>query len=69
MVVTNRIERLEWRKTEDGAKGKNPPVMHETPPFIGDEQAKASRADMKAQKFMQRQRAIQARREAGAGTD
>lgn len=69
MVVANRVERLEWRKTEDGAKGKNPPGMYETPPFVGDEQAKASRADMKAQRFIQRQQAIQVRREAEADSD
>lgn len=63
LAVMNRVERLEWRKTEDGSKGKNPPQMQEPPPFVGDAQAKASTADAKAQEFMRRQRAIEARRQ------
>ena len=62
MVVVNRVERLEWRQTEDGSKGKNPPPVQEPPPFVGDEQAKASKADAKAQEFMRRQKLIDAQR-------
>lgn len=62
MVVANRVERLEWRQTEDGAKGKNPPAEQEPPSFVGDEQAKASKADAKAQEFLRRQKLIEAQK-------
>lgn len=62
MVAVNRVERLEWRQTEDGSKGKNPPPVQEPPPFVGDEQAKASKADAKAQEFMRRQKLIEAQK-------
>lgn len=62
MVVENRVARLEWRQTEDGAKGKNPPPVQEPPPFVGDEQANASKADAKAQEFLRRQKLIEAQK-------
>lgn len=68
MVVEWRLQILEWRKTEDGSKGKNPPQMQEPPKFVGDEQKKAHTADAKARQFMRRQQAIEARRITQEGT-
>lgn len=63
MVAEWRLQILDWRQTEDGAKGKKPPQMSEPPAFVGDELAKAATADLKAQTFMRRQQAIEARQQ------
>lgn len=62
MIVEWRLQILDWRQTEDGAKGKNPPDMQEPPPFIGDEQTKASKRDLRAREFMRRQQALEAQK-------
>lgn len=62
MVVEWRLQILDWRQTEDGSKGKNPPDMQEPPPFVGDEQAKASKQDLRAREFMRRQQALGAQK-------
>lgn len=69
MVVEWRLQILEWRQTEDGQKGKNAPAPQEPPPFVGDEQVKATAADAKAQAFMRRQQAMQARQLTQGGAE
>lgn len=69
MVTEWRLQILEWRQTEDGQKGKNAPAMQEPPPFIGDERQKATAADAKAQAFMRRQQAMQARQLTQGGAE
>lgn len=61
MVVQWRLQILEWRQTKDGQDGKNAPEMQDPPPFVGDEQAKANKNDLKAKAFLQRQKTIEAR--------
>lgn len=56
-----RLQVLAWQKTEDGSKGHNPPDPAEPPPFIGDEMAKADKADAKAKAFLRRQQQMSRR--------
>lgn len=64
MVVQWRLQILDWRNTKDGADGKNPPDLEEPPPFVGDEQVKVAKADLRSRQWEQQQRRIEAARTA-----
>lgn len=56
MVLELRLRYLLWAQTDDGEKGKNPPKMQPYPELESDEEAKAAKADSKAEIFLRRQR-------------
>ena len=63
MVLELRLREQMWAQSEDGEKGKNQPKMQPSPPFEGDEEVKASKADSKAEIFMRQQREREQRQE------
>lgn len=53
--IVHGLDRLEWRQTEDGAKGRNPPPPIEPPPLTGETQEAEAKTTRKARLHAERQ--------------
>lgn len=55
-LIVHGLDRLEWRQTEDGAKGRNPPSPIEPPPLAGEVHEAEAKTTRKARLHAERQR-------------
>lgn len=53
--IVHGLDRLEWRKTEDGVKGRNPPQPIAPPPLAGETNKAEAKTAHKARLHAQRQ--------------
>lgn len=65
-LIVHGLDRLEWRQTEDGAKGRNPPKPIAPPPYAGEATEEDAKTARKARAYAARE-ARQARREVEHG--
>lgn len=54
-LVEYRLRILDWRKTQDGSKGKNQPKLHKAPPLAHETQAEQSKESARARAWEARQ--------------
>lgn len=54
-LIVHGLDRLEWRQTEDGAKGRNPPPPISPPPLAGEVNEAEAKTTRKARLHAERQ--------------
>lgn len=54
-LIVHGLDRLEWRQTEDGAKGRNPPDPISPPPLAGEANQAEAKTAHKARIHAERQ--------------
>lgn len=54
-LIVHGLDRLEWRQTEDGTKGRNPPDPISPPPLAGQVQETDAKTAHKARLHAERQ--------------
>lgn len=54
-LIVHGLDRLEWRQTEDGSKGRNPPDPISPPPLAGETNEVEAKTAHKARLHAERQ--------------